>query len=62
MALMISTWARTTFSALGERHYRILWLGTTISFLAFAMSNVAQGVVAFEITGKNGQVGIVALG
>ena len=26
------------------------------------MSNVAQGVVAFEITGKNGQVGIVALG
>ena len=59
---MINTWARSTFTALSDRQYRTLWLGTTIAFLAFAMSNVAQGVVAFDITGKNGQVGIVALG
>ena len=59
---MISTWARTTFSALSDKHYRQLWIGTTIAFLAFSMSNVAQGVVAFQITGRNSDVGIVALG
>ena len=59
---MIGTWARTTFSALGHRHYRLLWAGTTIAFLAFAMSNVVQGVVAYDITHKNGSVGNVALG
>ena len=59
---MIRNWTRSTFTALSDGQYRTLWIGTTIAFLAFAMSNVAQGVVAFDITGKNGQVGIVALG
>jgi MFS family permease len=59
---MIGSWARTTFSALGDRRYRILWVGTGISFLAFAMSSVVQGVVAYDITHKNGSVGNVALG
>jgi MFS family permease len=56
------TWAGSTFSSLGDPHYRILWAGTTTSFLAFAMSMIVQGVVAFEITGKNGAVGLVGLG
>ncbi len=51
-----------TFDALKDRNYRTLWAGTTLSFLAFSMSWIVQGVVAFEITGKNGDVGTVALG
>ena len=47
---------------MSSRDYRILWLGTTLAFLAFMMSWVAQSVVAFELTGKNGSVGIVSLG
>jgi hypothetical protein len=54
--------AAATFDALKDRHYRILWIGTTLSFMAFSMSWIVQGVVAFEITGKNGDVGPVALG
>jgi MFS family permease len=59
---MISAWANTTFRALRNPNYRTLWIGTTISFLAFMMSSIVQSVVAFDLTGKNGAVGLVALG
>lgn len=59
---MIRNWARTTFQSLSNRDYRVLWIGTTLSFLVFMMMNVVQSVVAFDITGKNGAVGAVALG
>ena len=59
---MISNWASTTFRALGNPGYRILWTGSTLAFLAFAMMSVVQSVVAFDLTGKNGSVGAVALG
>ncbi len=59
---MVSSWAKNTFASLSDPHYRILWAGTTISFLAFAMSWVVQGVVAFDLTGRNGDVGTVAVG
>ncbi|MGH2610268.1 MAG: MFS transporter, partial [Tepidiformaceae bacterium] len=59
---MFSAWANNTFLALRNRHYRVLWIGTTISFLAFMMSSIVQAVVAFDLTGKNGAVGFVALG
>src|SRR5688500_9924371 len=62
MPLMISGWARSTFAALTHREYRILWIGTGLSFLAFSMSWVAQSVVAYDLTGKNGAVGVVSLG
>lgn len=55
-------WARSTFVALENRQYRLLWVGTTVAFLAFTMSWVAQSVVAFELTGRNGAVGAVSLG
>ena len=55
-------WRSATFEALSHPHYRILWFGTTLAFLAFMMSWVAQSVVAFDLTGKNGSVGIVSLG
>lgn len=59
---MFRNWMDTTFESLKDPHYRILWMGTSLAFLAFSMSWIVQGVVAFEITGKNGQVGVVALG
>lgn len=55
-------WANSTFFALRNRHYRILWIGTTLAFLAFMMSWVVQSVVAFELTGRNGAVGAVSMG
>lgn len=59
---MLSRWAAETFQALGNRHYRVLWIGTTISFLVFGMMNIVQSVVAYDLTGRNGAVGAVALG
>jgi MFS family permease len=58
----LQRWRASTFEALGQRNYRILWAGTTLSFLAFMMSWIVQSVVAFDLTGKNGAVGMVSLG
>ena len=54
---------RSPFGLLsGHLQFRLLFLGTTLAQLAFGMMNVAQGVVAFDLTGKNSAVGFVALG
>src|SRR4051812_49246793 len=42
--------------------YRTIWLGTIVSFFAFNTWGPAQGVVAFDLTGNNGAVGIVVFG
>ncbi len=59
---MIARWFRTTFQSLSNPQYRTLWLGTTVAFLAFMMSGIVQSIVAFDLTGKNGAVGVVSLG
>ena len=59
---MLSRWASTTFGALRYRDFRILWIGSSISFLGFMMSFVVSSVVAFDLTGKNASVGLVGLG
>ncbi len=59
---MFSRWASTTFGALQYRDFRILWIGSSVSFLAFMMSFVVSSVVAFDLTGKNASVGLVGLG
>ncbi|WP_322797306.1 MFS transporter [Tepidiforma sp.] len=59
---MFTRWRKETFRALVHRDYRVLWVGTTLAFLAFMMSSVVQAVVAFELTGRNGAVGFVSLG
>src|SRR5215212_10271233 len=59
---MFGRWANTTFGALRYRDFRILWIGSSISFLAFMMSFVVSSVVAFDLTGKNAAVGLVGLG
>jgi MFS family permease len=55
----VNSWLSSTFAALGYRSFRILWAGTTLTFVAFFMSTVVQGVVAFKITGQNSSVGVV---
>lgn len=59
---MFSRWFDDTFQSLRNPHYRTLWMGTTVAFLAFMMSSIVQSIVAFDLTGKNGAVGVVALG
>ena len=48
-----------TFAALGLRDFRVFWLGTVASYVAFFMSVIVQSVVAFELTGTNRSVGYV---
>ncbi|MCH2185371.1 MFS transporter, partial [Myxococcota bacterium] len=48
-----------SFTSLRIRDFRILWVGTIFSFLAFFMSMLVQSVVAFEISGNNSAVGII---
>ena len=49
-------------TVLGNKQFRLLFLGTTLYMLAFGMMQVVQGKVAFDLTGKNGSVGFVYLG
>lgn len=50
------------FAALKIPEFRLLWIGTNLSFLAFFMSTIVQGVVAFELAGSNRAVGMVVSG
>ena len=52
-------WLASTFAALSIRPFRVLWLGTLFSFVAFFMSTVVNSVVAFELVGTNRAVGYV---
>jgi MFS family permease len=49
-------------AVLAYPQFRLLCIGTTLSMLAFGMMQVVQGVVAFDLTGRNGAVGLVSLG
>jgi MFS family permease len=55
-------WASTTLAAFQFPVYRVVWLGSFIGFLAFNMSGVAQGVIAYDLTGNNRAVGTVMFG
>ena len=59
---MIGRWLSTTFAALAEPNFRILWVGSLFATLALMMMFVTQSVVAFELGGTNRAVGIVSLG
>jgi MFS family permease len=58
----VNRWLSETFAALSVRHFRVLWIGTLLSFLAFFMSTVVQSVVAFGLTASNSAVGLVVFG
>ena len=49
-------------SALANPQYRLLFAGNTTTMLGFGMMQVVQGVLAFELTGNNRSVGLVAMG
>jgi predicted MFS family arabinose efflux permease len=55
-------WAERSFPSLTNPQFRLLFLGTSFAQLAFGMMMVVQGVLAFELTGKNSAVGLVSLG
>jgi MFS family permease len=55
----LQRWAGETFAAFAIAPFRVLWLGTLTSFLAFFMSTVVNSVVAFKLTGSNRAVGTV---
>ncbi len=42
--------------------FRLLFLGNVTTMLGFGMMQVVQGVLSFELTGKNSSVGFVAMG
>src|SRR5262249_4017108 len=48
-----------TFAALGMRNFRVLWSGTWASYIPFFMSNVVNGVVAFQLAHVNRAFGSV---
>jgi len=50
------------FSALRNRQFRLLWLGSLSAFVGFFASNVVQAVVAFDLTHRNDAVGTVTFG
>jgi len=55
----MGSWARNTFAAFSNRHFRVLWTGSFLAFIAFFMSTVVQSVVAFDLSGNNRAVGFV---
>jgi MFS family permease len=55
----VQRWLAQTFAALEGSEFRILWIGTLISFLAFFTSTVVNSVVAFDLSGTNRAVGAV---
>ena len=55
-------WVNSTFAALEQRRFRVLWTGTAISFIGFMMSSTAQNVVAYDLSGNNRAVGLVMFG
>ena len=59
---MIREWYASTFRALSNRQFRLLWIGTSISGLAYTMQWTVQAVVAFDLAGTNTAVGLVQLG
>ena len=59
---MVGRWWARTFESLQDHRFRILWIGTSLSFVAFMMSWTARSVVAFDLAGTNKAVGIVSRG
>jgi MFS family permease len=53
---------RAESSSLANPQFRLLFLGNTATMLGFSMMQVAQGVLAFNLTGSNRAVGFVAMG
>ena len=51
----------STFAALGVRDYRVMWLGMLAAFTAMQMQMIAQGYLAYELTGSATVLGLVGM-
>ncbi len=51
-----------TFSALQQRDYRLLWLGSMLATTAFMTSFMMVPAVAYDITGRNAAAGLAQMG
>jgi MFS family permease len=59
---MISNWFATVFQSLENPQYRLLWIASVFSTLAYMMQWTVMAVVAYQIAGTNTAVGLVQLG
>ena len=57
----MNTWFRTTFFALENKQYRLMWTGTLFSFLGMQMQVITRGYLAYALTGRNSALGAVTL-
>jgi predicted MFS family arabinose efflux permease len=55
----VLTSTRSTYASLAIRDFRYLWLGTGFGHVAFWMQIVAQGWLAYELTGSATFLGII---
>lgn len=51
-----------SFGSFRVPDFRVLFVGALLSFTAFFMSTIVQSIVAFELTGLNGAVGVAVFG
>ena len=52
---------RTGLVVFRNRHYRLLWLSSLFSFTGMQMQMVARALLAWELTGSFGAVGLISL-
>src|SRR5215211_6244493 len=50
----------STFYALRSPAYRVLWANSIFMLAAVHMAFTAHNVVAYDLTGKNGSVGLIS--
>ena len=58
---VVGVWQRRTFSALGDRDYRLLYLGNLAQFASMQMQLVVRGWLVFQLTGSYAALGTMAL-
>ncbi len=51
-----------TFGALRNRNFRYLWTGTMFMWCAGQFQSIAQGYLAYELTGSAGLLGVISIG
>ncbi|MBK6663867.1 MAG: MFS transporter [Thermoflexaceae bacterium] len=57
----MNSWFHSTFFALENKQYRLMWTGTLFSFLGMQMQVITRGYLAYELTGRNSALGAVTL-
>ena len=55
-------WRASTFAALNDRHFRILFVGTLFATVAYMMMFVAMSIVSYDLSGTNTAVGVIGTG